>query len=107
VHIKFDEEIRSRFDEWVYVLKTSKVRDSFTAAGVQEAGIKLDILKMKPEEKAAYNRTLASEMDYKSQLYTVELKERKKWQAVVAGKDAEIAGKDAEIARLRKLLKQS
>ncbi|MCL1912391.1 MAG: hypothetical protein FWG10_00560 [Eubacteriaceae bacterium] len=30
--------------------------------------------------------------------------ERKKWQGVVAGKDAEIADKDAEISRLRALL---
>jgi aminopeptidase N len=101
-------KIRSRFDEWVYVLKTSKVRDSFAAAGVQEAGKRLDILKMTPEEKSAYHKTLASEMDYKSQLYTAELKgelkEREKWQIVVDGKDAEIAritaDKDAEIARI-------
>jgi hypothetical protein len=76
--LKFDEEIRSRFDEWVYVLKTSKVRASFTAAGVQEAGEKLDMLKMTPEEKAVYVKTLASEMDYKSQLYTAEMKGEQK-----------------------------
>jgi predicted transposase/invertase (TIGR01784 family) len=74
--LKFNEEIRSRFDEWVYVLKTSKVRASFTAAGVQEAGEKLEMLKMTPEEKAVYVRTLATEMDYKSQLYTAEMKGR-------------------------------
>jgi predicted transposase/invertase (TIGR01784 family) len=74
--LKFNEEIRSRFDEWVYVLKTSRVRSSFTAAGVQEAGEKLDVLKMTPEEKTVYEKTRASEMDYKSQLYTAEMKGR-------------------------------
>ena len=37
-------------------------------------------------------------------LLNATLEERKKWQDVVAGKDAEIADKDAEIARLRELL---
>jgi predicted transposase/invertase (TIGR01784 family) len=71
---KFDEEIRTKFDEWVYILKKSKIRTDFTAAGIQEAGEKLDILKMTPEQKREYERIQAEEMDYKSQLYTAELK---------------------------------
>jgi len=31
----------------------------------------------------------------------IRAEERKKWQGVVAGKDAKLADKDAEIARLR------
>ncbi len=67
-------KIRSRFDEWVYMLKTSKVRTEFTAAGIQEAGERLDVLKMTPEEKKEYEWMKYDEMDYKSQLYTAELK---------------------------------
>jgi hypothetical protein len=43
-----------KFDEWMYVLKTSTVKSEFTAAGIQEAGERLDEMKMTPEERAAY-----------------------------------------------------
>jgi predicted transposase/invertase (TIGR01784 family) len=73
---KFDEQMRSRFDEWVYTLKTSKVRSEFTAAGIQAAGEKLDVLKMSPQQRAEYERLKAADMSQKSQLYTAELKGR-------------------------------
>ena len=71
---KFDEQLRGRFDEWVYTLKKSAVRSDFTAAGIQACGEKLDELKMTPEERAAYNRFLEADMSLKSQFYTAELK---------------------------------
>ena len=71
---KFDEEMRSKFDEWVYVLKKSAVRSDFTAAGVKEAGEKLDLLKMTPEVRARYKSYMASDLSWKSQIYTAELK---------------------------------
>jgi predicted transposase/invertase (TIGR01784 family) len=52
----FDENIQNKFDEWIYTLKTSKVKSEFTASGIQEAGIKLDMLKMEPAERKAYER---------------------------------------------------
>ncbi|MDR2729051.1 MAG: Rpn family recombination-promoting nuclease/putative transposase, partial [Chitinispirillales bacterium] len=42
----FDEHLRSRFDEWVYLLKNSAVRSDFAAAGIKEASVKLDFLNM-------------------------------------------------------------
>jgi predicted transposase/invertase (TIGR01784 family) len=87
---KFDENIRTKFDEWVYTLKHSKVRSDFTAAGIQEAGEKLDILNMTPEQKREYERAKAEQMDYKSQLYTAELKGEMRGE--IKGK-AEIAKK--------------
>jgi len=78
---KFDEKIRSRFDEWVYVLKKSSVKSKFTAAGVQEAGKRLDIMKMSPQKRAAYEREIREDMDKKTQLYTAELKGVKKGRA--------------------------
>jgi predicted transposase/invertase (TIGR01784 family) len=89
---KFDEEIRTKFDEWVYVLKKSSVKSDFTAAGVQAAGEKLDVLKMTPKQRAKYERETREEMDKKTQLLTAELKGVKKGRA-----EAEI-----EIAQERK-----
>jgi len=56
---KFDEQMRGKFDEWVYTLKKSVVRSDFTAAGLQAAAEKLDVLKMTPEERAEYERVIA------------------------------------------------
>jgi len=81
---KFDEQMRGKFDEWVYTLKKSKVRSDFTAAGLQECSEKLDVLKMTPEERAAYQRFLEDDMNYKSQIYTAELKGKLEGKAEIA-----------------------
>jgi predicted transposase/invertase (TIGR01784 family) len=65
---------QSKFDEWVYVLKHSSVKSDFTAAGIQAAGEKLDVLKMTPKQRADYKRKKQMDMTQKSQLYTAELK---------------------------------
>jgi predicted transposase/invertase (TIGR01784 family) len=52
----FDEQIRGRFDEWVYTLKNGVVKAEFTAAGLQKAAEKLDRLKMSPEERKRYDK---------------------------------------------------
>jgi predicted transposase/invertase (TIGR01784 family) len=66
----FDEEIRDRFDEWVYTLKKSVVKAEFKAAGLKEAGEKLDVLKMTPEEQLAYDRHLFNVADFNSMMRT-------------------------------------
>ena len=71
---KFRGEIKDRFDEWVYVLKNSKVRGDFTAAGIQEAGEKLDIMRMSHQERDAYDHERRFYTDLKTQYYTAELK---------------------------------
>jgi predicted transposase/invertase (TIGR01784 family) len=60
---KFDEQIRNRFDEWVYTLKTSIVKAEFKAAGLKEAGIKLDRLNMTPEERRVYDKFVRDRTD--------------------------------------------
>ncbi|MDR0303923.1 MAG: Rpn family recombination-promoting nuclease/putative transposase [Chitinispirillales bacterium] len=87
---KFDERMRNKFDEWVYTLKTSSVRSEFTAAGIQAAGEKLDVLKMTPQQRTEYERLRSENMDKKSQFYTAELKGKK--EGLAEGK-TEIAGK--------------
>jgi len=71
---KFRGEIKDRFDEWVYVLKNSTVRGDFTAAGIQEAGEKLDIMRMSHQERDAYDHERRFYTDQKTQFYTAELK---------------------------------
>jgi len=74
----FKEKTADKFDEWVYVLKHSAVKSEFTAAGVQAASEKLDVLKMTPEQKAEYERIRKLDLTHKSQLYTAEIKGEKR-----------------------------
>ena len=71
---KFDEQIRSKFDEWVYVLKKSAVRSDFTAAGIQSAGEKLNFMKMTRTEQLEYEATVELEASRKTEFYTAEVK---------------------------------
>ena len=68
----FDEQLRGRFDEWVYVLKHSAVPDGYTASGIEEAKVKLDVLRMSPAEKKAYEKYMDNKASLKSALYTAK-----------------------------------
>ncbi len=59
---QFDEKsislTQDKFDEWVYFLKTSEIKDNFTAQGIDEARKKLAIMNMPNDEQRAYIRYL-------------------------------------------------
>ena len=78
----FKEGTADKFDEWVYVLKNSMVKSDFTAAGIQAAGEKLDVLKMTPQQRAIYDREKIMDMSQKSQYYTAELKGEIRGEAI-------------------------
>jgi hypothetical protein len=77
----FDEQLRSRFDEWVYVLKRSAVRSDFTADGIAEAKTKLDLLQMSPDERKRYQTYLENKSSLDCALYTSVLKGRAEGKA--------------------------
>lgn len=55
----FDEEqVHDELDEWIYFFKTGEVKDEFTAPGLAEAKVKLDKLKLSPEERKEYEAFL-------------------------------------------------
>ncbi len=55
----FDEQqVKDPLDEWIYFFKTGEVQDDFTAAGLQAAKVKLDKMKLSPEERKAYEAYL-------------------------------------------------
>jgi predicted transposase/invertase (TIGR01784 family) len=49
-----EEQVNDELDEWIYFFKTGEVKDEFTAQGLAEAKIKLDKLKLTPEERKEY-----------------------------------------------------
>ena len=52
----FDDLAKDSLDEWVYFLKNSEVKDSFSAKGLQAAREKLKEESLSEEEKRAYRR---------------------------------------------------
>ena len=50
----FDNIAKDSLDEWVYFLKNEEIEEYFQAKGLQEAKQKLDVLKMKPADRRAY-----------------------------------------------------
>ena len=67
---KFDEMIRTRFDEWIYFLKTDKVKQEFSAKGLGEAKDKLDYMKLSPEAQAEYDRKMNRRSSFNSAMDT-------------------------------------
>jgi predicted transposase/invertase (TIGR01784 family) len=53
----FDENaVNDTLDEWVYFLKTGNVKDDFKAKGIDKAKQKLEVAKLSPRKRAAYER---------------------------------------------------
>ncbi|MES2733970.1 MAG: Rpn family recombination-promoting nuclease/putative transposase [Bacteroidota bacterium] len=55
---KFNDVAKDPLDEWIYFLKNSEVKDSFTAKGLKEAEDVLDIMRLSQEGQYGYNRYL-------------------------------------------------
>ena len=51
----FDDNIKSKIDEWVYMFKHSKVKGDIEATNINKVQYKLDKLNMTPEERMAYD----------------------------------------------------
>jgi predicted transposase/invertase (TIGR01784 family) len=67
---KFGNRIKDKLDEWIYFLKNSEVKDSFSAKGLKEAGEKLDEMKLSEKERKEYNAYLKKLRDIASEQHT-------------------------------------
>ena len=54
----FDQQIRDKFDEWVYFLKTEQIKETFKAKGLKQAADKLNVLKLNEKEARIYENYL-------------------------------------------------
>ena len=64
----FDDIARDTLDEWIYFLKNEEIKNEFSAKGLQEAKETLDVLKMSPEERLAYERH-EEQLHYEASMY--------------------------------------
>jgi predicted transposase/invertase (TIGR01784 family) len=51
-----ENAVNDTLDEWVYFLKTGNVKDDFKAKGIDKAKQKLEVAKLSPRKRAAYER---------------------------------------------------
>jgi predicted transposase/invertase (TIGR01784 family) len=51
-----EDAINDTLDEWVYFLKTGNVKENFKAQGIDKAKQKLEVAKLSPRKRAAYER---------------------------------------------------
>ena len=65
---QFNDVAKDTLDEWIYFLKHEEIKAHFTAKGLQAAREKLDILKLSPEERAAYER-YADDLHYQASMF--------------------------------------
>ena len=68
----FDDEARSKLDEWVYYFKNSEIMDDFSAKGMKEARKHLDFEKLSPEEKRQYEKTIDEKLGWDSSINTAK-----------------------------------
>ncbi|MDM8545127.1 Rpn family recombination-promoting nuclease/putative transposase [Candidatus Venteria ishoeyi] len=64
----FNDIARDTLDEWIYFLKNEEIKTDFSAKGLEEAKETLDVLKMNPEERLAYERH-QEQLHYEASMY--------------------------------------
>ena len=64
----FNDIARDTLDEWIYFLKNEEIKMDFSAKGLSEAKETLDVLKMTPSERQAYER-YQEQLHYEASMY--------------------------------------
>jgi len=64
----FNDIAKDSLDEWIYFLKNEEIKTDFKAKGLEEAQETLDVLKMSPAERLAYER-YQEQLHYEASMY--------------------------------------
>ena len=65
---QFDDVAKDSLDEWIYFLKHEEIKDNFRARGLRKAQQVLDVLRLPPEERPAYEMYVA-DLHYQASMY--------------------------------------
>ena len=100
----FNDVAENTLDEWIYYLKNNKIRDDFTAQGIDKARQILAFDKLSDEEKKQYWRRVEERRIQDSEINTAflegETKGLAKGEAERAQLKAELKGKEENEAEL-------
>jgi predicted transposase/invertase (TIGR01784 family) len=102
----FNDIAENTLDEWIYYLKNNKIRDDFTAQGIDRARRILAFDKLTDEEKRQYWRRVEERRIKDSEMSTAFLEGETKGEAKGLAKgEAERAQLKAERIQLKAILK--
>ncbi|MEM7531966.1 MAG: hypothetical protein AAF639_07315 [Chloroflexota bacterium] len=73
---RFPSEVKDALDEWIYFFKHSEIPDDFKSEHIEAARDKLRVMKMKPEEKKAYERFWISRAIYRDEIESAKVEGR-------------------------------
>ncbi len=69
---KFDDNAKDTLDEWIYFLKNSEIKSTFSAKGIREADETLKRANMTDQERREHQRFVEVLSDRASAAYTIE-----------------------------------
>lgn len=92
----FNDLARDTLDEWIYFFKNSEIKSEFSARGLRKAAEELDLLKLSPEERAAYDSYLEDRRVAESSIKTSWLEGKLEGKLEVA-RNLQAAGVAIEI----------
>lgn len=94
----FNDNAQDTLDEWIYFLKNSEIKETFSAKGIQEAKEKMRKDNLYGDEKIAYEQFVKQqrikEAEIESALVDAELKFEKKLKNITAEKEEALAEKE-------------
>ncbi len=67
---QFNNRIKDKLDEWIYLFQNSAIPQNFQAKGISEAGQALDILRLDSTERRQYDRFIENLRDERSLVQT-------------------------------------
>jgi predicted transposase/invertase (TIGR01784 family) len=80
----FDDIIKQEIDEWLYVMKHSRVREDFKSPYMKKVAKRLDVLTMSPAELKAYNEYINKSLKERDYLISAEEKGREEEKIQIA-----------------------
>ena len=102
----FDDKAKDTLDEWVYFLKNSEIKKTFTAKGLKEAEEVLKVANMEDADRRAYQRFAEVLSDRASQALSIKMeiemaveKERKTKQKEIEKAKRQMENEKGEIVR--------
>ena len=97
---KFDDVARDTLDEWVYYLKNNKIRDDFTAQGIDKARQILAFDNLTDDEKKQYWRRVEGKRVRDGEIQSAFIDGEAKGEAERARLEADCTRLEADRARL-------
>jgi predicted transposase/invertase (TIGR01784 family) len=94
----FDDVAKNTLDEWIYYLKNNRVKDNFTALGLDKVREILDYDSLSPAEQRSYDKAIDIKLGWDSAIESAKMEGKIEGEAERAQLQQDLAAKDAALA---------